>query len=99
MSSRAKPYSSFSVVLIVSLIYFLRKQQGSSAYLIEIGGSSYSVHRDVWLLDCISRDDTTGTSYLYGMGYVTCILYVKRKFRLIICLTWVDLFPLFPKPT
>ena len=42
MSSRAKPYSSFSVVLIVSLIYFLRKQQGSSAYLIEIGGSSYT---------------------------------------------------------
>ena len=42
MSSRAKPHSSFSVVLIVSLIYFLRKQQGSSAYLIEIGGSSYT---------------------------------------------------------
>ena len=42
MSSRAKSYSSFSVVLIVSLIYFLRKQQGSSAYLIEIGGSSYT---------------------------------------------------------
>ena len=42
MSSRAKPYSSFSAVLIVSLIYFLRKQQGSSAYLIEIGGSSYT---------------------------------------------------------
>ena len=33
------------------------------------------------------------------MGYVTCILYVKRKFKLIIFLTWVDLFPLFPKPT
>ena len=42
MSSRTKPYSSFSAVLIVSLIYFLRKQQGSSAYLIEIGGSSYT---------------------------------------------------------
>ena len=42
MSSRANPYSSFSAVLIVSLIYFLRKQQGSSAYLIEIGGSSYT---------------------------------------------------------
>ena len=42
MSSRAKPYSSVSAVLILSLIYFLRKQQGSSAYLIEIGGSSYT---------------------------------------------------------
>ena len=42
MFSRVKPYSSFSAVLIVSLIYFLRKQQGSSAYLIEIGGSSYT---------------------------------------------------------
>ena len=54
----------------------------------------FILHRDVWLLDCISRDDRTGMSYLYGMGYVTCILYVKRKFRLIIFLTWVDLFPL-----
>ena len=30
------------MLLFVSLIYFLRKQQGSSAYLIEIGGSSYT---------------------------------------------------------
>ena len=45
-------------------------------------------------MDCISRDDRTGTSYLYGMGYMTCILLVKRKFRLIKFLTWVDLFPL-----
>ena len=45
-------------------------------------------------IDCISRDDRTGMSYLYGMGYVTCILWVKRKFRLINFLTWVDLFPL-----
>ena len=36
-------YSSCSTVLIiVNLIYFVRKQQGSSAYLIEIGGSSYT---------------------------------------------------------
>ena len=42
MSLKAKPYSSFNAVLIVSLIYFIRKQQGSSAYLIEIGGSSYT---------------------------------------------------------
>ena len=42
MSLKAKPYSSFSTVLIVSLIYFIRTQQGSSAYLIEIGGSSYT---------------------------------------------------------
>ena len=34
-------------------------------------------------------------SYLYGMGYVTCVLWVKRKLvRLINFLTWVDLFPL-----
>ena len=33
------------------------------------------------------------------MGYVTCILYVKRKFRLTIFLTWVGLFPLPPYPT
>ncbi|CAH3172523.1 unnamed protein product, partial [Porites lobata] len=37
-----KPYSSCSTVLIVNLIYFVRKQQGSSVYLIEIGGSSYT---------------------------------------------------------
>ena len=33
------------------------------------------------------------------MGYVTCILYVKRKFRWIIFLTWVGLFPFSPHPT
>ena len=33
-------------------------------------------------------------SCLYGMGYVTCVLWVKRKLvRLINFLIWVDLFP------
>ena len=44
------------------------------------------------LLDCISRDDRTGMNYLYGMGYVTSLVG-EKKFRLIIVLTWVDLFP------
>ena len=38
MSIKAKPYSIF----FVNLICFIRMQQGSSAYLIEIGGSSYT---------------------------------------------------------
>ena len=33
------------------------------------------------------------------MGYVTYILYVKRKFRWIIFFTWVGLFPFSPHPT
>ena len=58
------------------------------------GDHWFILHRDVWLLDCISRDDRTGMSCLYGMGYVTCVLWVKRKLvRLINFLTWVDLFP------
>ena len=76
-------------VLIVNLIYFIRKQQGSSAYLIEIGGSSYTGMFG-YLTALISRNDRAGTmSYLYGMVYVTCILLVKRKSRLINFLTWV----------
>ena len=50
-----------------NFIYFIRKQQGSSSYLIEIGGSP------------CTRDDRTGMSYLYGIGYVTSMHFGGEK--------------------
>ena len=41
---------------------YISKSYTTTIFDRDVGGSSYSVHRDVWLLDCISRDDRTGMS-------------------------------------
>ena len=66
-----KPYSSCSTVLIVNLIYFVRKQQGSSVYLIEIGGSSYTGM--VGYLTAF-QEMMKKVHCMNYMGYLTCIL-------------------------